>query len=91
MAVTYTIQTLKYRTSLNGKTNVVDEVTYNASNKTYSANVVLKEGSNTIEVTAKNECGNATKSITVTYTKPCIKPAVIISSDSLQRFADFPF
>ncbi len=34
MAVTYTIQTLKYRTSLNGKTNVVDEVTYNASKTT---------------------------------------------------------
>ncbi len=34
MAVTYEIQTLKYKTSLNGQTNVVDEVTYNASKTT---------------------------------------------------------
>ena len=34
MAVTYEIQTLKYKTSLNGKSNVVDEVTYKASKTT---------------------------------------------------------
>ena len=34
MATIYSIQTLKYKTSLGGKTNVVDEVTYNVSKTT---------------------------------------------------------
>jgi hypothetical protein len=64
---------------LNG---VAGTITYNISNKTYSANLTLQEGSNTIDVKASNECGSDTKTITVTYTKPCNKPDVRINSPS---------
>lgn len=55
-------------------------VTYNSTNKTYSANLTLAEGSNSIVVSATNNCGSDSKTITVTYNKPCDKPDVRISS-----------
>lgn len=55
-------------------------VTYNSTNKTYSANLTLAEGSNSIVVSATNNCGSDSKTITVNYNKPCDKPDVRISS-----------
>lgn len=54
-------------------------VTYNSTNKTYSANLTLADGSNSIVVSATNNCGSDSKTITVTYNKPCDKPVVNFS------------
>ncbi len=62
---------------LNG---VTQQASYNASSKSFEADLILNNGSNTIMVSAQNNCGNAIKTITVTYNQPCVKPGVTIST-----------
>jgi len=44
------------------------------------SNLTLVSGSNTIVVSATNNCGTVSKTLSLTYTKPCPKPLVTISS-----------
>ena len=57
---------------------VATNFTYNSGTKLFSASVNLREGNNTIVASVATNCGNDTKSVNVTYTKPCPKPTVTI-------------
>ena len=48
---------------------------YNTNSKLVQGSIALKSGSNTIQITAVNDCGNDTETITVVYT-PCIAPQI---------------
>ncbi len=53
---------------------------FNATTKVFSASATLREGSNTIQVKVTNTCGTDTKTVTKTYSKPCPKPTIRITS-----------
>ena len=50
--------------------------TYNVSNHVFQNPVLLKEGTNTIVVSATNNCGTDSKTFVVTYRKPCDLPVI---------------
>jgi hypothetical protein len=52
---------------------------YNASNGSFESSLNLREGANTIQITAVNACGTDTEIITVNYSN-CIDPVVIIAN-----------
>lgn len=49
--------------------------TYNPVTKLFEANVALNSGFNTVQISAVNDCGSATQTITVNY-NPCNTPDV---------------
>ena len=53
---------------------------YNSSTRTYSASANLQAGSNTIVASVATNCGTDTKSVSVTYNKPCPAPSVTLTS-----------
>ncbi len=53
---------------------------YNGSTRTYTANGNLQAGNNTIVASVATNCGTDSKTVTVTYSKPCPSPSVSISS-----------
>jgi hypothetical protein len=63
--------------TLNGK---AIPFTFNASSQTFVGNYDLTEGNNVIVATVTNECGTATKTVTLNWSKPCPKPTVTITS-----------
>ena len=52
--------------------------TYNAIAKTFSATATLINGNNTILATVATSCGKDSKTINLSYSKPCPKPTVTI-------------
>ena len=50
--------------------------TYNTTSKQLTGVAMLRQGVNTIQITASNPCGTQTQSITVNYEIPCVKPTV---------------
>ncbi|MDP4866670.1 MAG: hypothetical protein NWR53_08430, partial [Crocinitomicaceae bacterium] len=63
----------------NGSVNT--NFVYNPSNGRFESTVVLVNGSNSFEITAKNTCGNASNSISVSY-QNCVSPIISWSSPS---------
>lgn len=55
---------------------------FNLRGESLSANVGLKEGVNTIEITARNAAGQDRESITVTFDKPILPPKVAFNAPS---------
>ena len=53
---------------------------YNSTNQTLTANATLREGTNTITITGRNNCGQDTKTVTVNYIRPCDQPQVSITT-----------
>ena len=53
---------------------------YNSSTRTYSATANLQVGSNTIVASVATNCGTDSKSVSVTYNKPCPAPSVTLTS-----------
>ena len=69
---------------LNG--NVVSGGSYASNTNIYSHNLVLQEGSNTIVVTATNDCGSVSSTVTINY-DPCDEPSITMInpvSESIQ-------
>lgn len=62
---------------LNGTTQ---SFSWNPSNQMYIAGLNLREGSNTIVVSATTNCGSDSKTINLVYTKPCPKPTASITT-----------
>ncbi|NBU46398.1 MAG: hypothetical protein EBS34_02950, partial [Flavobacteriales bacterium] len=58
--------------SLNG--SIVSPISF--INGNLQANLMLNQGQNSIVVIAENECGNTTKTHTVSYSVPCFPPEV---------------
>ena len=54
--------------------------TYNTSTKMFTATLGYTDGVNNIVVSANNNCGNDSKSVSVTYNEPCLTPQVSIAS-----------
>ncbi|MEJ6616452.1 MAG: hypothetical protein QNL61_06015 [Crocinitomicaceae bacterium] len=61
--------------------NVIKTFAYNSSSKELIQKLTLKEGNNVIEITAKNDCGEMTETITIEYTA-CITPKIAMISPS---------
>jgi hypothetical protein len=55
---------------------------YNTTSNMFTANITLTNGANNIVVSANNQCGNDSKSVSVTYDEPCLSPQVSISTPS---------
>ena len=67
--------------SIKLKLNGVAQVFYfDSSTNNVTANVSLRQGQNTIEVTATNDCKTVSKTISVSYNQSCPKPVVNITS-----------
>ncbi len=58
--------------------NVVHPFSYQNGN--ISATLQLTNGANLVTLSAQNNCGVASESITYTYTAPCVQPSVDITS-----------
>lgn len=58
--------------------NVVHPFSYQNGN--ISASLQLTNGANLVTLSAQNNCGVASESITYTYTAPCVQPSVDITS-----------
>ena len=56
--------------------------TYTTATSKFEGNMTMAEGVNTLVATVTNQCGTSSKSTTVTFTKPCPKPTVVITSPS---------
>lgn len=56
--------------------------TYDTRTSKFSGSMNLIEGNNILVATVTNNCGTVNKSTLVTYTKPCPKPTVVITSPS---------
>lgn len=54
--------------------------TYNATSGVLTGNTTLRSGSNTIQITATNDCGTDTETVTVNYEEPCVDPIVTMIS-----------
>ncbi|MFK8038052.1 MAG: hypothetical protein AB8B74_07170 [Crocinitomicaceae bacterium] len=59
-------------------------MSFNQSTQIANKNVVLKQGSNTLEVTVTNSCGTNKSTFVINYnsTTPCKKPVLAITSSS---------
>jgi PKD repeat protein len=62
---------------INGKKN--NSFSYNRSSSEIFKNLKLSPGTYTISVTAENECGRDSESLTITVAKPCNKPKMNIT------------
>ena len=60
--------------TLNG--NTVNGGSYNSGTHVYQSNLVLQEGSNTIIVSALNDCGSDYLTIVMNYQAPCELPVI---------------
>ena len=52
--------------------------TYTSQTNRFDADVLLQQGTNTIEITASNTCGNDVEATTVNY-QPCLTPIVLFT------------
>ena len=64
---------------MNGVSN--SNYSYNPTTDQFSSNITLQQGQNTIQITAKNDCGTDTETIVVTYTN-CADPYINFLSGS---------
>lgn len=55
------------RLSVNGRNN--SNFTFSAAREQFEANILLREGRNTIRITAKNKAGESTDQVVINYTK----------------------
>lgn len=79
VAINGTVQGIATASELSMKVNGSNTtIAYNATNNTFSSNLSLQEGNNTIQITATNACGTTTSSITINYTRPLTPPVVTI-------------
>lgn len=71
-----TVTNVSSKSNISFKVNgITKSFIYNTSSKLVQSVVALKSGSNTIQISATNDCGNDTETITVIYT-PCIAPQI---------------
>ncbi|HLU87912.1 MAG TPA: hypothetical protein VKZ44_09170, partial [Taishania sp.] len=61
---------------------LISNYNYNFSTGLLTASIQLAQGSNIIEINASNECGYASNSATISFTKPCDKPTITWKSPS---------
>jgi hypothetical protein len=54
--------------------------TYNTATNMFTASIALVDGTNNIVVSVNTNCGNDSKSVSVTYDKPCDAPQLSIAS-----------
>ncbi|MDB3906122.1 Ig-like domain-containing protein [Crocinitomicaceae bacterium] len=55
---------------------------YNTLSNMFTASITLTNGSNNIVVSASNQCGSDSKSVSVTYNEPCLAPQLSIATPS---------
>lgn len=81
VTLTGTAVNINSQSDMSVKLNGVNQsFSWNSSNKVYVASLNLRQGSNTILVSAATNCGNDAKTITLNYSKACPKPTVTITS-----------
>ncbi|MFZ5554723.1 MAG: beta strand repeat-containing protein [Bacteroidota bacterium] len=67
--------------------NVAVPFTFNPASGTLNAAVNLNNGSNTISVTATNNCGSVNSTSSITYNRPLVPPVVTITVPSVNPYS----